>query len=189
MNRKLLFLLAVVLVGGIVAYRVLSENFNWALFFSSLSNLKVRWVAATIALSMLTYLLRAARWRVLLAPLKEVPVARLFWATVAGFSAIYLLGRTAEFARPLWLTRREGLAFSSAVAIMLVERFLDSIMLIAVFAWALVMIEVAPESVDILVSLKEAAWFVATTALAALAFSFILRSRVGAFATLFRRFP
>src|SRR5688572_6863776 len=188
MKRRLLFLLAVVLVSGIVAYRLLSEDFNWALFFTSLSTLAAGWVTASIALSMLTYLLRAARWRALLAPLKQIPLSRLFWATVAGFSAIYVLGRAAEFARPLWLTRREQVPFSSAVATTLVERFLDSIMLVGVFAGALMVIDVPLESVGVLVSLKKAAWFIAAMAGAALVFAFVLRSRVEWVATLIRRF-
>src|SRR5688572_21355931 len=145
MNRKLLFWLALLAIGGLLAYRVAGGDFNWTLFASSLSNVNLGWAAASITFSILSYLLRAARWRALLASLKPIPLSNLFWATITGFSAIYVLGRTAELARPLWLARREHVPFSTAIATILVERFLDFLMLIAVFAGALMVIEVPPE--------------------------------------------
>ena len=79
MNRKLLVLLALLAIGGIVAYWVAKGEFDWYLFFNSLGNLQPMWLAASILLTMLTYLFRAFRWHTLLAPLKAIPVLPLFW--------------------------------------------------------------------------------------------------------------
>jgi uncharacterized protein (TIRG00374 family) len=139
-------------------------------------------------LSLGTYFIRATRWRELLAPLKQVPLAQLFWTTIVGFSAIYLLGRAAELARPLWLARREHIPPSACIATIIVERFLDSLMLIAVLAWALVVIEVPQGSVTVLSSLKSAAWLIGSTAALAMAILFVLRRNVDPIARLIRRF-
>jgi glycosyltransferase 2 family protein len=187
MNRKALFLLAAVGIGAIVAYRVSREDFDWALFLSSLSNLRPGWLAASIIVSLATYFIRATRWRELLAPLKRVPLAQLFWTTLVGFSAIYLLGRAAELARPLWLTRKEHIPTSASIATIIVERFLDSLMLIAVFAWALVMIEVPQESVAVLSTLKRAGWLIGATAAVAMVLLFVLRRHVDSVAGLIRK--
>ena len=186
-NRKALFLLAVLGIGAIVASRVSRQDFDWALFLSSLSNLRPGWLAASIVLSLGTYFIRAARWRELLAPLRRVPLADLFWTTVVGFSAIYLLGRAAELARPLWLTRKEHIPTGASIATIIVERFLDSLMLIAVFALALVMIEVPRESLAVLSTLKRAGWLIGATAAVAMVLLFVLRRHVDSAAGLIRK--
>jgi len=187
MNRKVLFLLASCGIAAIVAYRISQGDFDWALFFSSLSNLKSGWLVASIIFSLGTYFIRALRWRELLAPLKRVPLTQLFWATIVGFSAIYLLGRAAELARPLWITRREHIPPSASIATVIVERFLDSLMLIAVFAWALIGVEVPQGSVTVLSSLKTAGWFIGSTAVVAILVLFVFRRHVDVIAQLVRR--
>src|SRR4030095_9815005 len=178
MNRKALYLLIALGIGVLVAYRVYSANFDWALFLSSLSNLNPGWLAASIIFSLGTYFIRAARWRELLAPLKPVPITQLFWATIVGFSAIDLLGRAAELARPLWLTRRERIPPGASIATIVVERFLDSLMLVAALGWALVVIEVPQGSITVLSSLKSAGWLHGATAAAAMVALFVLRRHV-----------
>jgi len=134
------------------------------------------WLAASIAVTMGTYWLRAIRWQILLAPLKAVRLRSLFSITIIGFSAIFLLGRAGEVARPLWLARREKVALSGSVATIVVERFLDSIMLIMAFVIALSMAEVPGASSPTLVLFKNAAWMIAAVAGAAMITLFILRS-------------
>src|SRR5687767_11226099 len=126
MNRKLLVLLALFALAAIIAYWVFQGTFDWTLFLASLANLEAGWLAISVALTLLTYLFRAYRWQILLAPLKEIHVIPLFWATMVGFSAIYVLGRAGELVRPLWLARREKVSFSASIATVIVERFLDS---------------------------------------------------------------
>jgi uncharacterized protein (TIRG00374 family) len=191
MNPKALHSFALLGICAIVAYRVYSANFDWALFVSSLSNLHPGWLAASIILSLGTYFIRAMRWRELLAPLKPVSIARLFWATIVGFSAIYLLGRAAELARPLWLTRREHIPPSASIATIVVERFLDSLMLVAILGWSLVVIEVPQGSIRVLSSLKRAGWLIGATAAVVMVSLFVLRRHVDSIARLIRliRFP
>src|ERR1043165_8714499 len=107
MSRKLLALLALTAIGAIVAYRLAGWQFNWSLFFSSLWNLQPWWLLASVALTLLTYVSRAYRWQVLLAPLKPVRIDPLLSTTLVGFSAIFILGRAGELVRPVWLSRRE----------------------------------------------------------------------------------
>ena len=174
MSRKSFFLLVLCVVAIIVAYRIWGEDFNWALFLSSLSKVKAGWLAASVALTMVTYWLRAVRWQVLLAPLKTVALRPLLSITIVGFSAIFLLGRAGELARPLWLTRREKVALTGSVATIVVERVLDMIMLIMAFGIALVISNVATSPT--LIHRQSRAWSVAAGAGAALSALFVLRS-------------
>ena len=176
MSRKLLVLLALSLVGVIVAYRVWGWDFNWSLFASSLSGMKAGWLIASIVVTMVAYWFRATRWQILLAPLKAVPILPLLSITIVGFSAIFILGRAGEIARPLWLTRREKVAFTGSVATIVVERFLDAIMLILAFAIALFAAEVPSSSSSTLIVLKKAAWMIAAVAAASMIAMFVLRT-------------
>lgn len=174
MSRKSFFLLVLCVIAIIVAYRIFGKDFNWDLFLSSLSKMKAGWLAASVALTMVTYWLRAVRWQVLLAPLKAVPLRPLLSITIVGFSAIFLLGRAGEFARPLWLTRREKVALTGSVATIVVERVLDMIMLILAFGIALVVSDVTTSAT--LIQLQSKAWMVAAFAGGALIALFVLRS-------------
>jgi len=183
--------LAAIGIGAIVAYRVFRMDFDWSLFSSSLLHLNPAWLSVSIIFSLGTYFIRATRWRELLAPLKRVPLSQLFWATIVGFSAIYVLGRAAELARPLWLSRREHIPPSASIATIVIERVLDSLMLIAAFAWALAVIDVPEGSIAVLSSLKRAGWLIGGTAALAMLALFVLRRHVDWIARLIQhsRFP
>src|ERR1044071_9312625 len=124
MNRKLLVLLILSAIAAIVCYRLWGSDFDWRLFRDSFWRMHAGWLAASIAITAVSYYFRAVRWQVLLAHLKAVRLEPLFATTVIGFAAICVLGRAGEVARPLWLTRRQKIPFSASVATILVERFL-----------------------------------------------------------------
>ena len=114
----------------------------------------------SILVTLATFFLRALRWQELLAPVKKVALGPIFTTTVMGFSAIFLLGRAGELVRPLWMARRENISVSASFATIIVERFLDSIMLIGIFAWALLTVKVSAESAHDLAAMKSAAWYI-----------------------------
>src|SRR5215471_1787944 len=133
MNRKSLFFLCLAAIGVYLLYRLSSWGFNWSLFLSSLWNVQPWWLGASILATMLTYIARAFRWQILLNPLKSVSMGPLISTNLLGFSAIYLFGRPGELVRPLWLSRREQIPLTASVATIIVERVLDSLMIIALF--------------------------------------------------------
>lgn len=95
-------------------------------------------IAAAIAVTFLTYTLRAQRWRILLTPLGPVRFRTAFRTTVIGFTALFLLpGRVGEILRPYLLARQEGLKATSAFATVIVERLLDMATVLLLFAIAL----------------------------------------------------
>ena len=178
MSRKLLVLLALAAIGVIVAYPLLRGQFNWSLFFSTIQTLDPWWLTASVVATMTTYLIRAYRWQVLLEPLKSIRIETLLSTTLIGFSAIYVLGRWGELVRPLWLTRREQVPITASFATIVVERFLDSVMLIVLFAWALLTVDVSPESAEALTLMKNGAWFISGACVAAIVALFLFRSNL-----------
>jgi uncharacterized protein (TIRG00374 family) len=80
----------------------------------------------SLVATMATYVLRAVRWQVLLAPLGRARLVHCLSATVVGFTLNFLApGRIGEIARPYLLARREGFSASGAFATILLERMFD----------------------------------------------------------------
>ena len=188
MSRKWFIFLALCVVAGIVAYRLAGWNFNWKLFFSTLRNIHPGWLVASIVATILTFVFRALRWQLLIGPLKHIEIGSLFTTTVMGFTSIFLLGRAGEVVRPIWLARREKISVSASFATIIVERFIDSAMLIGLFAIALVTVSVSAESAGTLASMKSAAWYIVAVSAGAIVFLFFFRTHVD-FVVRFIPFP
>lgn len=92
------------------------------------------WIAASTAALLLAHVLRALRWRLLLAPLTPSRAEGLFSALMVGYAANSLLpAHLGEFLRAYVASRRNpGLSASAAFATIVVERILDVIFLTAV---------------------------------------------------------
>jgi glycosyltransferase 2 family protein len=178
MSRKSLFFLCLAVVAVILAYKFMDWSFDWSLFASSLWNVQPFWLGASIVATLLTYVARAFRWQVLLHPLKPVRMGPLISTNVLGFSAIYLLGRAGELVRPLWLTRQEQIPLTASLATIVVERVLDTLMIIALFGWALLVVQVPSTAEHTVGFMKHGAWVMVAGSVGAMAFLFFFRSNI-----------
>jgi glycosyltransferase 2 family protein len=178
MSRKSLFFLCLAGIGVYLLFKLSAWGFDWSLFLSSLKNVQPGWLAASVLATMLTYVARAFRWQVLLNPVKSVPMGPLITTNVLGFSAIYIIGRPGELVRPLWLTRLARIPLTASLATVIVERVLDTLMLIALFGWALLVVQLPSTTAHIIALMKDAAWVMVASSLAAMVFLFFFRSNV-----------
>jgi uncharacterized protein (TIRG00374 family) len=118
--------------------RLAPYPFDWHTFRATLAGLQWGWLAAAWAGSMAGYFLRAVRWGVLMRPVKPHPnLWNLFSATLIGFTAITLLGRAGEFARPYLIAAKEKVPLASQLAAWLLERIYDLLTSLAIFGFAL----------------------------------------------------
>ena len=85
----------------------------------------IRWLWASLAIAITTFVLRAFRWTWLLRPVGRVPFWPSFLATAVGFAANNLPARVGEVIRPALLARMRCLPFSALLASILFERALD----------------------------------------------------------------
>jgi glycosyltransferase 2 family protein len=95
------------------------------------------WPLLIVALvsSSAAYVLRARRWQFLLRPVGRTHFSGALRATILGFAASYVLpGRTGEVLRPYLLARSDGLSGVAAFATIVVERLLDLIGVLVLFA-------------------------------------------------------
>jgi uncharacterized protein (TIRG00374 family) len=134
--RKYLKFVALCLIAGL-ALAWFGWSLNWAEVSEAIRGADWTLVALAVALVWLTYLIRAFRWRTLLAPL--APRAHLresFAATTVGFGAIFLVGRAVgEVLRPAFLSVRDrGVRPGASFVTIAVERVFDTAAVIVLFA-------------------------------------------------------
>ncbi len=113
------------------------RNFNFRLFLTSFREVDWPWVLAAFALIYATYVTRAIRWRMLIRPVKPRP---RFWnllaATIIGFGAIAVMGRPGEFVRPYLIAKKEEVPLSGQLAIWVLERSFDTLIVLVAVAFA-----------------------------------------------------
>ena len=89
-----------------------------------------------IGITGIAYAVRAFRWQYLLAPIGPTHFGVAFRTTIIGFAASFLLpARAGEVIRPYLLARRENLNATAAFATIILERLLDLITVLLLFAW------------------------------------------------------
>jgi uncharacterized protein (TIRG00374 family) len=108
-----------------------------------------RLLTVGVLVTMLTYALRAARWQYLLAPIGPTRFSTAFRTTIIGFAASFLLpARPGEVLRPYLLARHEGLPPTAAFATIILERLLDLVTVLLLFAVFVVLVDPASLSGD-----------------------------------------
>lgn len=97
------------------------------------------WLLASVFVATSGYLLRAMRWKVLLAPLRpRIGLRPRFAATTIGFMVNNLLpARAGEFARAWSLARMEKMRTSASLASLAVERLLDGVTVVGLLVVSL----------------------------------------------------
>ena len=103
--------------------------------FAQISQANPWYLVASIAVGTAGYLIRAWRWKVLLHPVKPDTALRSRFASITiGFAVTNLTAlRMGEIARAFALTRVERITLSGSVGSLVVERFLDAIVLGTLF--------------------------------------------------------
>jgi uncharacterized protein (TIRG00374 family) len=122
----------------VILFRMRGASFDWGRFVRTLYQVDWVWLAASMLLMLLTYLLRALRWEVMLRPSGRSPgIRKLTYDTVIGFAAATVLGRVGEVVRPYLISISAGVSFSSQMAVWLLERILDLLSILLIFGFAL----------------------------------------------------
>jgi hypothetical protein len=128
MKRKQFIITAVVLaiLAGLVYLQIRTwRKFDWNRFLAATQHTNKAYLIGGIALVYADYILRAVRWKILLAPVCDAKSSRLVAPTMIGFTGLALLGRPGEFIRPYLIARKENLKMSSQLAVWTVERIFD----------------------------------------------------------------
>jgi uncharacterized protein (TIRG00374 family) len=98
---------------------------------ASLSSVDYTYLAVAIAVFLTTFIIRTARWQVLLSPAKQLPFGRLFSVVFIGYMANNVLpARLGEFVRAYVLSKKEGVRKTTTLATIFIERIFDGLSLL-----------------------------------------------------------
>ena len=98
---------------------------------ASFRHFDARWLLPAAGLSLLLQIFRSWRWQLELLPLEQIGLGRLWIVTSVAYMAINLLpARLGEFVRPWLLSRRSRVSFSNVVGNLLIEKTMDSIVIV-----------------------------------------------------------
>lgn len=134
-----------------------------------------------VVLTVLMYVVRAMRWRLLLPPLQKAPILDLFGITNIGFMAGLFIPRAGEVLRPYLASRRYGVGVSAGLASIVLERLIDLITVLSLLAlYMFILPRPAMERSDALMTtLRAGAGLVFVVALLGMAFLAALRVEGG----------
>jgi len=104
-------------------------------FVDELRGVNYVWLLPSAVCTLVGYVLRTARWRIILSGAARAPLSTLFPVLIMGFAINNLLpGRLGEFWRAYLLGRKRNVPKTFALASVVVERVFDGLTLIALLA-------------------------------------------------------
>lgn len=121
-------------IGGLVVLMALVALFFWARhrihfdfaeFRSQIALVDWRHIALGLGFIYAGYAIRSVRWALLMRHNRKVPPFSLVGTQVMGFTAVALIGRVADLARPYLVARKTNVELSSQIAVYIVERLSD----------------------------------------------------------------
>src|ERR1700731_3902198 len=140
------------LVGGIglavlafIAYRTRGlfhfGEFSGAKLLHAVRDANLFLLALCVVVIYACYALRSLRWEVFQRNLGRSHFWNIYKLTLAGFAAVFLLGRAGEPVRPLLLARKEKLPIADMFGIYVLERLFDTASAAVIAAIGLLLFE------------------------------------------------
>jgi glycosyltransferase 2 family protein len=128
---------------SVVAFAVILRQVDLARTGEVLATAAPGWVVFMLAMTTLDLLFRAWRWQRLLAPIHVVPYPRMLAYLGVGYVANNVLpARLGELVRSHYLGDREGISRTTTLGTVVVERVVDTAMVVAIAATAIVVLQV-----------------------------------------------
>lgn len=122
------------------------RNVSFAELGTAFGRVDLSWIAVAIAISFAIMVFRAWRWQLELRPLEHVPFGRLWVITAVAYLAINLFpARLGEVVRPWLLSRRSSVSFSNVVGNLVIEKTLDSVVILFYILVGLTTVENLPD--------------------------------------------
>jgi hypothetical protein len=101
------------------------------------------WLALVAVFLVVDVLVRAVRWRRLLAPIKDVPFLATLEYLLIGYLANNVLpARLGELVRCHYLGDRQGISRTTALGTVVVERVVDIAVVVAIAAFAIIVLSI-----------------------------------------------
>jgi uncharacterized protein (TIRG00374 family) len=151
-SRKWLLLAAAVALLGCLVYRSSGSlglsGFSGRKLWAAIQGANPLWLSGALILIYLCYAIRSLRWQVFQKNLGRAEFWEIYPATLAGFSAVFLLGRAGEPIRPLLLAKRAKHPVADIFGIWVLERLFDIASMAVIAAIALLVFKASEHTGD-----------------------------------------
>ena len=141
MNKKLIFGMG---LGAVLIYFSV-KGIDYKETLLHLKNIHLGYAALSLCCIVFMQTLRSYRWGVILQPLEKIGQFTLFAVTSVGFLAIAAIpARIGELARPYLIAKKSSIKMSSALGTIIVERVLDSLVVLTITIAVLILQDLPP---------------------------------------------
>jgi uncharacterized protein (TIRG00374 family) len=128
---------------SIVALVLVFRSVDVAAAWETLKGADPAWVGLLVVFISADVLLRAVRWKVLLAPVASVPFGTTLASLLVGYLANNILpARLGEIVRSVDLGERTGLSRSTILGTIVVERVVDTVVVVGIASIAILVLSV-----------------------------------------------
>lgn len=122
------------------------RGIDWNAMLAYVQQARIEFLLAAASVLIVSYLIRALRWRVLLSAEKWLPPLTVFWGTFVGYLGNSVLpARAGELIRTVMITRAGKLNFGFVLATALIERVMDAGVLVLIVLVSLSTLENLPD--------------------------------------------
>jgi len=142
-KQKLQLLIGAIVAAGLLALFLRGQN--WAEIARAFKKADWGCLAGLVLATIVCYAVRAWRWGLLYRPLAPVPFRDLQSATYVGFMSGLLVPRAGEVLRPYLIARRHPVSTSAGFATIILERIIDLITVLSLFAAYLYLLPAPPQ--------------------------------------------
>jgi uncharacterized protein (TIRG00374 family) len=137
--------IAGVLISAVALYFAF-KNVPIAELFKYLASINYFWVLPAVLVTVISFMLRAFRWQIILESTRRISFRRAFHPMMIGFMINCVLpGRLGEVARPVILQKEEKVPFATGLATVVAERVFDICFLILLFMLTAGGLEINPD--------------------------------------------
>jgi uncharacterized protein (TIRG00374 family) len=161
LSKKTILVVLGLLALGIVAYQASSllhlASFSGSKLLYAVRNANPYYITLALVAIYSCYGIRSLRWQVFQRNIGNSNLWRIYKLTLAGFAAIFLLGRAGEPIRPLLLAKKQDLPIADTFGIYVLERIFDMASVAVIAAVGLVLFGMPPHAGDIAAQLETAA--------------------------------
>jgi uncharacterized protein (TIRG00374 family) len=128
---------------SVVALALVIRSVDVGAAWEALRNADLRWIALLVVFVAVDILLRAVRWRVLLAPLAAVSFGDTLSSLLVGYLANNVLpARLGEVVRAHDLGERTGVSRTTILGTIVIERIVDTFVVVSIAAVAILVLSV-----------------------------------------------
>ena len=143
MDRRTLIRASIGIVVSVVAIWILLRSVDLAKVAVVLGSASPAWLAVMLGTTLIDVGARAARWQILLRPIAPVPYTHVLGYTYIGYLANNVLpARLGELVRSAALGDGEGLSGTTVLGTVVVERVVDTAMVVVIAAVAVLLLSV-----------------------------------------------